>query len=102
MAKDELIAKQRLEINEKTLEIKPLEWTEIQEPNASCRYHHISAKTPFGPFEIIWKGWKDYDCPAVSETPWGEYLVNQGSTLEDAKVTAESEYHERIKNCMEL
>jgi hypothetical protein len=79
--------------------IKPLEWSDVKEPCEECRYHHVTAETPFGRFLITWKGWKQFDDPTIDETPWGGF-GGVGPDLDDAKEIAESEYIKRVKNCL--
>ena len=79
--------------------IKPIKWTEPQQPNSDIRYNHITAQTPFGRFVITWKGWKEYDSPTIDETPWGDF-GGVGYDLEDAKIIAQTEYERRISECL--
>ena len=73
----------------------PVEWTAEMPANESIRYNHVTADTPFGRFEITWKGWNEHDSPTVDETPWGHYF-GAFSTVDEAKAACELEYSRRI------
>lgn len=77
-----------------------LKWTEVAPPCEECRYHHVSAQTPFGRFLITWKGWKDYPSYDVEEAPWTDQWWYSGSDLDDAKMAAETEMNKRIQECL--
>lgn len=78
--------------------IKPLLWTETIPPDDSCRYHHVSAQTPFGRFLITWKEYKTISSHDIEETPWGE---GGGSffDLDSAKLAAEQTFYAKVKEC---
>ncbi len=81
------------------MQIKPLKWTEPQQPNDEVCYNHVIAQTPFGRFLITWKGWKKYDSPTIDETPWGDFGGAE-SDVETAKALAETEYFKRVGDCL--
>jgi hypothetical protein len=81
------------------INIKPILWTENTPPNDECGYDHCSAETPFGRFRITWKGWKDFDCPTVDESPWDEW-VGVFYTVEEAKVACQLEFENKILECI--
>ncbi|WP_425401214.1 hypothetical protein [Algiphilus sp.] len=80
--------------------VKPLEWTEPQQPNDEFSYNHVTAQTPFGRFVITWKGWKEHDNPTIDETPWGDF-GGVGCDLMGAKTIAEAEYTKRVVNALQ-
>lgn len=77
-----------------------LAWSPPAPPCEECRYNHTRAATPFGPFLLTWKGWKEHDSPGFDETPWGEVEYHGWNTVEDAQAWAESEMERRIKECL--
>lgn len=77
----------------------PLEWSDVQEPNADIRYTHVVAKTPLGRIVLDWKGWKDYSSP-VGEMPWGEHI--SGIDLDDAKQKAQAAWDRMIPALLPL
>lgn len=79
--------------------IIPLQWTDVQDPCPECRYHHVSAETPFGRFLITWKGWKKYDPPSVDISPW-ESWVGCYNTVEEAKEACEVAWERSVINCI--
>ena len=85
--------------------IKPIEWTDVLEPNESVRYHHVYGYTPIGRFLITWKGWKDEDYPVIDQIPWTHIPEHQWSwdysTLDGAKLAAERAYIDRIRSCLD-
>ena len=77
-----------------------LTWSDPAPPQKDGpHYDHVIAQTPFGRFLITWKGWKDYDCPTIDETPWGEW-GGVGRDLDEAKQIAEAEYRKRLRAAM--
>ena len=72
----------------------PIEWSNHRQSNDEIPYDHVTAETPFGRFEITWKGWKEHDRPTVDETPWGDYF-GAFETVEEAKAACEAEYFRR-------
>jgi len=76
-----------------------LQWSEPAEPDQTIRYNHVIAVTPFGCFLITWKGWEEYDSPAVDETPWGGFW-QAFSTVAEAKRECELEYAKRLKESL--
>jgi len=72
-----------------------LHWSRPAEPDLTIGYNHVTAETPFGRFLITWKGWKDYDAPAVDETPWGGYW-NAFATVAGAKRACETTYNDLL------
>lgn len=72
---------------------KILEWTKPAPPNNDCPYDHCSAETPFGPYQIEWKSWKDY--PGYSVEFCGE-LVTVENRLDDAQASAQADFDLRI------
>lgn len=76
-----------------------IQWSEYRQANSEICYDHVTAETPFGRFKITWKGWKQFDCPTVDETPWGDYF---GSfyDVEEAKESCEKEYEERLRQAL--
>ena len=72
-----------------------LHWSRPAEPDLTNGYSHVTAETPFGRFLITWKGWKDYDAPAVDETPWGGYW-NAFATVAGAKRACETTYNDLL------
>lgn len=79
--------------------IKPISWSEPSLPNESIGYDHIIGTTPIGRFVVTWKGWKEYDPPAIDETPWGEFGGVAG-TVAEAKEECWCQYHERVSQCL--
>lgn len=75
-----------------------IEWSETQNPNKECSYHHIIGQTPFGRILITWKGWKDYPSATVDESPWG--FMNGGLTPEETKQMVEAEYKKRLDEAL--
>ena len=75
-----------------------IEWTPELPANKEIPYNHVLAETPFGKFEITWKGWKENDSPTVDETPWGDYF-GAYSTVGEAKAACEVEYARRLGQC---
>ena len=82
------------------MKIKPLQWSNVREPNELVRYHHVIAETPFGMFLITWKGWKERDTPTVDASPCGDVFI-AGVDLEDTKRLAEEEYRKCVIACLE-
>lgn len=76
---------------------KPLIWSEPVAPEEGCRYHHVTANTPFGEFSIQWKGWKEHDDRTVFFN--GEFLLNGGETLDEAKMQAEGWWQTTLQAC---
>lgn len=74
-----------------------LNWTEPSPPNADCHYHHIRATTPFGPFLMTWKGYKEHpmDSLGFDETPWGDVVYQGWASIDEAKAWAEQELASR-------
>ena len=83
------------QVSRQALEGEAVKWTAEMPANESIRYNHVTAETPFGRFEITWKGWKEHDSPTVDETPWGDYF-GAFSTVDEAKAACELEYSRRI------
>lgn len=81
------------------MKIKPLQWSNAQEPNDKIWYHHICAETPFGIITITWKGWKETDWPTLDNAPWDDFH-DSFSDLEEAKRSVEERYMEKVKECL--
>ncbi len=77
-----------------TVKVKPLEWSDVREPNEKIRYTHVVADSPIGTWSIEWKSWKDYDDRTIFLD--GYSVTNGGDTLEDAKEVAQAEFGRRI------
>ncbi len=77
-----------------------LEWSEHRTPNDGCHYNHTKAETPFGPFLLTWKGWKDYPAYGFDETPWGDVEYHDWNTVEEAQEWAAQEMGRRIDACL--
>ena len=71
--------------------VKPLVWSDESAPNDYCSYDHSFADTPFGRYQIEWKGWKDY--PNFTIDFVGNLLDQYpGNTLEDARAAAQAHF----------
>lgn len=81
-----------------SLNVKPLVWSDVFQPNSSIRYTHVCCKHPFGVFVIEWKSWK----PCDSFVLWlnDEYLISE-STLDEAKSFAKKYVIEVIESCLD-
>jgi hypothetical protein len=79
--------------------VKPLVWSENQNPNSECPYHHCTAQTPFGSFLLTWKGFKKYYFVTADETPWNEWFGSWDS-VEMAKSACQAEYSRRVLVCL--
>lgn len=77
-----------------------LVWSAPAPPCEECRYDHASAETPFGPFLLTWKGWKEHDSPGFDKTPWGDVEYHGWNTVEEAQAWAEMEMERRINQCL--
>jgi len=82
------------------MNIKPIKWTDEQQPNDECAYTHVKGTSPLGDFLITWKGWKEWPSYDVEGSPWG--WLDSGSDLQDAKNIAKKEYESRILDCLDL
>lgn len=88
-------------LQELSLAIKQLEWSEERQPCWECGYNHVVATSPFGQWRIEWKGWK--------ENP-SFYLVLQDlpmqteamQSLDDAKAAAQSMFVGKVLQCLEV
>lgn len=92
---------------DKQISIKPLVWTDPQEPSDKIRYHHCTAPTPFGMVSITWKGWKSEPSYDVDNVPWewefgasNDFYGNV--TLESAKESFELYYRDLIISCLNV
>lgn len=81
------------------VKVKALDWSEVQEPNGDCPYHHVKADGAFGRYTIEWKGWKDHDDRTIFLR--GEFIGNGGLDLEKAKAAAQGDYERRILSAIE-
>lgn len=79
--------------------VKPLEWSDVRQPDEEIRYHHIIAESPIGQWTIQWKGWKDYDDRTVFLD--GDFVLNGGDLLEAAKAAAQADFKRRILSALE-
>jgi hypothetical protein len=75
-----------------------LAWSEVRAPNAECPYTHVVADSPFGRLLLTWRGWKEYDCPTLDESPWGA-TGYAGGDVEEAKRNVEAEFARRLALC---
>jgi hypothetical protein len=82
-----------------SVKVKPLEWSDVRQPDEEIRYHHIIAESPIGQWTIQWKGWKDYDDRTVFLG--GDFVLNGGDILEAAKSAAQADYERRILSALE-
>jgi len=75
-----------------------LEWSEISDPNDECCYTHTVAQTPFGRFQLTWKGWKEDISASMGfdETPWGDVVYDWWNSIDEAKQWAEDEMNKRL------
>jgi len=69
--------------------VKPLQWSNEQEPCDGCRYNHVVADSGLGRFSVEWKGWKD-DSYTVYLA--GEH-IGDSIDLAGAKLMAEQYAH---------
>lgn len=82
------------------MKIKPLVWTDVQEPNSEICYHHIKAKTPFGDIVIDWKGWKDFPSFDISWNIGKFHYFDTVSSLEEAMDAANDYWNKLIRECL--
>lgn len=88
------------------MKIKPLEWSEVRNPDAHCAYTHVYAPTPFGTIYITWKGWKSYFSATADEPEW---VYNTGifravivaDNVEQAKANCEDQWQAMIREVLE-
>ncbi len=73
---------------------RPLEWSEPIPPNTYCSYHHVFADTPFGRYQIEWKGWKDHPCYTLMFRD--SDFIPAADDLDMAKTAAQADYEARI------
>jgi hypothetical protein len=77
-----------------------IKWSNHKQSNDEIQYDHVIGETPFGQFQITWKGWKEDSCPTVDDTPWGGFL-NAYSNVEEAKKACQTEYQNRIEKLLQ-
>jgi len=84
-----------------------IEWSDVQEPNEHCSYHHVVFKSSLiGEIVIDWKGWKEYpsyDCYIGNFDYYGDgkpVIEVYESTLEDAKAEVERQYKKLLLNSL--
>lgn len=82
------------------MKIKPLVWTDVQEPNSEICYHHIKAKTPFGDIVIDWKGWKDFPSYDISADFEKTSYIASENDLESALDSANDHWNKLICECL--
>jgi hypothetical protein len=80
--------------------VKPLDWCEPRQPDGKISfYDHCFAETPFGKYQIEWKGWKDNgDCyvlygPGIDGPG---HFISPCDSLDEAKRTAQSDLEEKL------
>jgi uncharacterized protein (DUF2126 family) len=73
--------------------VKALVWSVPSPPNTYCSYDHTFADTPFGRYQIEWKGWKDH--PSYGTEFAGQYIGDENS-LDAARASAQADYEARI------
>lgn len=82
-------------------EVKPLEWSAEFKPGENgCSYNHCFADTPFGRYQIEWKGWKDYPCFDCRGP--GDFLDSGDNynTLEGMKAEAQAHFAGSVLSCI--
>ena len=79
--------------------VKPLVWSDESAPNDYCSYNHSFADTPFGRYQIEWKGWKDYPNFTID---FGGNLLDQypGNTLEEARAAAQAHFDAAVLSAL--
>lgn len=80
-------------------EVKALEWSPESKPNGYCSYNHTYADTPFGRYQIEWKGWKDR--PSFSLDLGNESVSCWADTIDDARRIAQADYAARIRSALQ-
>lgn len=81
--------------------VKPLEWSALSPPNVACHYNHTYADTPFGRYQIEWKGWKDH--PSFTVELAGNHLaIYGGNTVERSRELVQADYEARILSALDL
>ena len=78
--------------------MKALEWSPAAAPNEYCRYDHSFADTPFGRYQVEWKGWKD--APGFTVAFAGDPLRIWGDTLAEVQTACEADWQERIRSAL--
>jgi hypothetical protein len=75
--------------------LKAFEWSDPSPPNDYCPYNHTFADTPFGRYQIEWKGWKDH--PGFTIKLAGVMIdAYAGETVERARELAFDDFSARI------
>lgn len=84
----------------KISELRPIEWSEEQEPDAECWYNHVIGATPLGDFLITWKGCKENPSFDVDEVPFYTRMLPSADSLEEAKKICQDEYFSKLNSCL--
>lgn len=74
-----------------------LTWSRLFDPNEECRYDHCYADTPFGRYQIEWKGWKD--SPGFTLVFGGEFITVPDDLI-SAKEAALKDYMSRLASAL--
>lgn len=73
-------------------------WSPPSEPNDYCSYNHCYADTPFGRYQIEWKGWKSY--PSYGLT-FNDRYIYCPDDLSGCQKAAQVDYETKILGALE-